>query len=324
MNLLKKLTLTALFAGITTVFVSCVGGPGSHRPIPGTDDIPLTEETKTAIDRKDGKLKIAVIPEKAEYTNEYVTKYGINKVVGDKVESLCDGLSMFEIVPRTEMEALISESTISKLVSGEGDIALPESVDHLLIYNITACNIDARQFSEYEMRGDKSYEVKVKRFGGFITLKLTLINTKTNKKLFTKTIEGKTETSNYADSEGPELLTSVIDSALNKFIKEFAFDFSPVGYVMQTTGGGRWAKISLGSGDGLSFHTRVEFFKKDVNGQSLPFAYGEVREVNYDYSWVYVDDHKNAGVRNNATVKVTANQDRTLWDQFCGAFIYPN
>ena len=91
---------------------------------------------------------------------------------------------------------------------------------------------------------------------------------------------------------------------------------------MQTTGGGRWAKISLGTKSALAYQSKVEFFDIDINGQERPFAYGEVRQPNDDYCWVYVDDHKNANVRNNTKVKVSADQSRSFADAFYDMFIY--
>lgn len=307
---------------ILIMLFGCVSAPGTYPTVEGSDDELLTPETKNAVQQQQNeqKFKIAVLPERAKYTNSYVEKYEINKVVGDQVEALCSGLSMFEIVARQELDIVSAENALKNLTSPNAAITLPKPVDGLLIYSITVCNIETREFTEYQYEGRRRVQKRVPKSRGQVTLKITLVSTKNQTKLFTKTFSGKTDWS--ANGEYSQMLFNSITHALADFTKQFAYDFSPVGHVIQTTGNGRWAKISLGTGAGLRFHTKVEFVIKDANGLWRPFAYGEVREPNYDYAWVLVKDFENAKVRNNARVKVAADQSRSIGEALSEAFIY--
>ena len=328
-KLFNALNIGASIAGVA-LLAGCVSAPGTYPTVPGVDDIALTNVTQDALNqaKNEQKYKIAVVPEKAEYTNSYVKKYGINKVVGDQVESLCAGLSMFEIIARQELDILSAEQSLQNLNSAQAEIKLPKPVDGLLVYAITACNIDSKYFREYEYvrsgNQTRRVEKRIKKHGGFVALKVTLINTKNQEKLFTKTVSGRSQWDE--GGEHAQLLTDAVNIALNDFIKQFSYDFSRVGFVTQTTGNGRWAKISLGTNSGLRFQSKVEFLTKDNNGQLRPYAYGEVREPNYDYSWVLVSDYENAKVRNNAMVKVAANQARSFSEKFADFFslVYGN
>ncbi len=307
-----------------SVLAGCVSAPGEYPTVAGIDDIALTEATQGALKRmqNEQKFKIAIVPERAEYTNSYVKKYGINKVIGDQVESLCSGLSMFDIVARQELDILSAEESLKNLSSVNTEVKLPKAVDGLLVYAITSCNIDAKNFTDYEYVGSgnsrRRVEKKIKKYGGYVNLKITLLSTKTQEKLFTKNVSGRSEWDE--GGEHSKLLTDAVDVALSDFIKQFAYDFAPIGFVTQTTGEGRWARISLGTNSGLRFKSKVEFIKKDSNGQMRTFAYGEVREPNYDYSWVLVKNHDTAQVRNNAMVKVAANQSRSFSEKFADVF----
>ena len=322
MKTIKKALYIVFGFAISIMLFGCVSAPGTYPTVTGSDDELLTQETKGAVHRQQNeqKFKIAVLPERAEYTNTYIQKYGINKVVGDQVEALCGGLSMFEIVARQELDIVSAENALKNITSPDAAITLPKPVDGLLIYSISVCNIDTKEFVETEYVGNRRVQRRVTKYSGQVTLKITLVSTKNQTKLFTKTFSGKTDWS--ADGEYSQMLFDSVARALSDFTKEFAYDFAPVGYVVQTTGNGRWAKISLGTGAGLRFHTKVVFVMKDANGLWRPFAYGEVREPNYDYSWVLVNDFENAKVRNNARVKVAADQSRSIGEALSEAFIY--
>lgn len=323
MKNIKKALYISWGLGISAMLSGCVSAPGTYPTVAGSDDKLLSQETKDTVykQQNEQKFKIAVLPERAEYTNTYIQKYGINKVVGDQVEALCSGLAMFEIIARQELDIISAENTLKNITAPDAAITLPKPVDGLLVYSITACNIDAKEFVEAEYVGDRYVQRRVTKYCGQVTLKITLVSTANQTKLFTKTFSGKTAWS--ADGEYSQMLFDSVAHALSDFTKEFACDFAPVGCVIQTTGNGRWAKISLGTGVGLRFHSKVEFVIKDINGLWRPFAYGEVREPNYDYSWVLVNDFENAKVRNNARVRVAADQSRNFFYELLSeAFIY--
>lgn len=320
-NIAKSLYVASGLA-ITAMLSGCVSAPGTYPTVPGSDDVLLSQETKEAIERakSEHKFRIAIVPERALYANKLVQKYDVNKIVGDQVEALCSGLSMFELIARQELHILSAEDAIKNLASPNAAITLPKPVDALLVYSITSCGIDSRQGYKYDRIGGSSKRREITETSGRVTLKVTLINTKNQKKLFTKTFSGKTDWDE--GEESAQLLVDASGKALEQFIKDFAYDFAPVGYVIQTTGNGRWAKITLGSGSGINFQTKVEFIEKDANGLWRPYAYGEVREPNYDFSWVLVNDFENARIRNNARVKVSANQSRTFGEAISGIFVY--
>ena len=109
---------------------------------------------------------------------------------------------------------------------------------------------------------------------------------------------------------------------MKDFIQRFAYDYARPGVVMQTVGKGRWAKISLGRNDGLSYRSKVEFFTKDKKGNQYPFARGEVRELNNKYAWVYVSDYDTVAVRVNSLVKVSAKQKNSFVEWIRSPFLY--
>ena len=74
-----------------------------------------------------------------------------------------------------------------------------------------------------------------------------------------RTVSGKSKWDEGGESA--QLITDAVNIALSDFIKQFAYDFSSAGFVTQTTGNGRWARISLGTNTGLRFHSKVEFLK---------------------------------------------------------------
>ena len=195
---MKNLNFTLFVASVSTItaiLCGCVSAPGTYPTVSGSDDVRLTQETTDAVERAktEQKFKIAVVPERAEYTNAFAQKYEINKLVGDQVEALCGGLSMFEIIARQELDIISAEEAVKNLNSPNAAITLPKPVDALLVYSIPACSIDAKEFIESEYQGKRRVQRKVMKYSGFVTLKITLINTKNQSKLFTKTVSGRSQ-----------------------------------------------------------------------------------------------------------------------------------
>lgn len=302
----------------------CISGPIDHQRFAGVDDIEMTVETEKNIRSKENAeaIKLAVLPSNASLTNAYVRKYEMNKVVGDKIEALCSELSVFRLIARSEIDIIAAENAVKNLNNPNAKITLPESVDNLLTYSITACNIDARDFNKREYVGyGNSRRVitrKIRKHNGYIALKLTLIDPQTHNQQ-SYTVSGR---SKWDEGETSQLLIDAVDNALKDFIQRFAYDYARPGVVMQTVGKGRWAKISLGRNDGLRYRSKVEFFTKDKKGNQYPFARGEVRELNNKYAWVYVSDYDTVAVRVNSLVKVSAKQKNSFVEWIRSPFLY--
>lgn len=317
------LTIIASVFTIGTFLTGCISGPIDHQRFAGIDDIEISAETEKVLNDKENAeaIKLAVLPSSASLTNSYVKKYAINKVVGDKIEALCSELSIFELIARSEIDIVAAENAVKNLNNSSSEITLPESVDSLLTYSITACNIDVRDFNEYVMDGvsGKFVNKKVRKHNGYIALKLTLLDPQANSQQ-SYTVSGHSEWNEGGETS--QLLIDAVDNALKSFIKRFAYDYAAPGVVIQTVGKGRWAKISLGKNDGLTYRSKVEFFTVDKYGNQYPFARGEVRELNNKYAWVYVSDYKTAGVRVNSLVKVSAKQSDSFGESIRNSFLY--
>lgn len=323
MKNLKKIATSGIAAiSLSIIATGCVTEPGNYQIMQGIDDIELTSESNAIIQNKANETayKLAVQPHNASLTNSYVKKYAINKAVGDQVEALFSGLTMFELIARGEIDIINAESVIENFGKSNSVVTFPKNVDALIIYSISACNIDAKDFTQYEsVRVGNEYRripKKVRKHNGYVALKITLLDKETHKK-FDYFVSGRSEWDEGGETE--KLLTDAIDIALKDFIKRFAYDWARPGIVTQTRGGGLWAQISLGRNDGLRFNNNIEFFTKDKFGNARPFAYGRVRELNNSNSWVHIKNYDKASVRVNGSAKLSSNQSVSLFD---GGFFY--
>lgn len=297
----------------------CVSAPGNYEYVIGKDDVPLTEEVKTAIAKAEQKFKVAVLPENDTYKNKYITDYELNKLVGDKLEHLCSRLSTFEVVARQELDVVLDEQDLNNLSNADPSIQVGQ-IDAILLYSIISCTVESDYFitADYDFEEDKFVKKEVQKYRGVVTLSISLVDPQTQAKTFSEVVEGESLWLN--DNAPQRLLREAVDSALDKFMKKVAYHFYQNGYVIQTVGGGRWAKISLSAEAGIRPNTQVEFCITDINGQIRPVAYGEVREVSNKDSWVMVFDYENANVRNNTMVRVSSNQKRDFDQQLADIF----
>lgn len=323
MERLKSILTSGIAAiSLTMVVTGCVTAPGTYPIKPGIDDIDLTAESNAIIQNKANEVayRVAVLPHNASLTNSYVEKYAINKAIGDQVEALFSELTMFELIARGEIDILNVEEVISNFGKANSVVTLPQNADVSIIYSISACNIDSKDFTQYEsVKVGNEYRripKKVRKHNGYIALKITMLDKETHKK-FDYFVSGRSEWDE--GGETAQLLTDAIDIALKDFIQRFAYDWARPGIVTQTRGGGLWAQISLGRNDGLRVNNNIEFFTKDKFGNERPLAYGRVRELNNSNSWVHIKDYKDAAVKVNSWAKLSPNQSTSLFD---GGFFY--
>lgn len=314
MHKMLKLICAGVAATAIVFLSGCVSAPGDYKYIAGKDDVQLSQEVKDFLRRSEQRFKVAVLPESESYRNKYVKKYELNRLVGDKLEHQCSKLSTFDVIARQELDVVLDEQDLNNLSTADPSIQI-EKIDAALLYYITSCALNSDYFitTDYDLEKNKLVKKRVRKYRASVTLSISMVDPQTQGKTFSEVVEGE---SSWQDENAPDLLMrEAIDLALDEFMKKMAYHFYQRGYVIQTVGGGRWAKISLSAEAGIRPNTQVEFCITDINGQILPFAYGEVREVNNKDSWVMVYNYKDANVRNNTLVRVSSNQKRDFAQQ---------
>ncbi len=254
--------------------------------------------------------RIAIVPEKGDM-NEIKTK--LSNSLRSEFESLLIDFSHFNPIPRSEIPAIIKNNKFNTALGLDAPMGKIEGTDCVLVFSLL----------NYSMRKSTDFMTKVfqgstleKGYLGHVKIKTTIIDLKSGQKIFSKTISGVSKSSANVQhiSESNETMATLneaIEVATKNFIHKLSMEYSTLSYItLQTKGNGKVALVSMGSKDGLSLNSKVEFYIIRKNGTQeikIPFAYGVVKEVELDRAWVVVKNHLNAKVLTNHFVRIRAS-----------------
>ena len=254
-------------------------------------------------------FRVAVIGRNVQ-TPDPVAKHLSTEFGGD-LESAISNLADFQVVPRSELGAIISDTALANMTSDKPTDYKIANVDFLIIYDITSYAVADKGKN---LLGGKNAPNLCQ---GTVKATVSLVNKASNSREFTKSIVGwsKLQDQSRDPARNMAILSEASAGAVKDFVTQFAVDYAPPATVQQTKGGGRVALLNLGKNYGLTPGMKMEFFTvKEKNGkrQSIPFAYGEVIELGADTCWVEVDDFETAGVKENHYARVRTDQSKSF------------
>jgi curli biogenesis system outer membrane secretion channel CsgG len=304
-------TIRLLFAAITVAVLTGCATNIAKLPITARDHQTYNNKYAKEYSNKDknSALRVAIVPQdpslNGQDKRDLATLKSLTNAFGDGLDTAFSNLSDFEVVPRTEIGAILADKSLTSM-TGKTEKYKVKNVNYMLIYRISSYNFE--QFTP--LLGGKNPKPQ---FNAYVKVKVSLINLKENIKEFTKTITGKSGSS--APSANIGLLNQAIENAVKDFSTQFAVEYAPPAIVQQTKGSGQVALLNVGKDFGLMKNMKVEFFVfKEKNGAKrvIPFAYGKVIEVAEDSAWVDVDDFELAGVKENHFARVRKDQSKSF------------
>lgn len=243
--------------------------------------------------------KIAVVPENEKITNPIAAQ--LSDYLRSEIEEALLESEQFDTLPRNEIPAILKDSKFNQMVS-DGTQGKMSGSDFVLVYKLNSYSMAKPSGLKANLFEGTAIE---KRFQGYIKANISLINLKSGEKEFSRVISGKSE---IDASSGAISLTTLaplnqaIENAVVDFKYKLANKFSPPAIVLQTKGAGQVALISLGSNSGVRIDDEIEFyFIKEKRGKELklPFANGQVIEVQADDAWVEIENFEQVGVKEN-------------------------
>lgn len=261
---------------------------------------------------KNRAIRVAIVPQNPSIQGKdqrmLESLKSLSNTFGDGLETAFSNLSDFEVVPRTELGAILNDKTLVEMSTGKKIEHKVGDVNFMVVYRITSYN-----FKQFQPLLAKK---KAKpQFRAYVKVKISLINLVDNVKEFTKTVTGTSKDSSPSATIG--LLNQAVENAVKNFSSQFAVEYAPPALVQQTKGSGEVALLNVGKDFGLMQNMKVEFFYyKEKNGKRrvIPFAYGRIIEVGEDTAWVRVQDFEKAGVKENHFARVRKDQSGSFLD----------
>lgn len=324
--------------------VSLLAGCGTLNSIDfvqGPADYEVTQGQSGEIGREvlenesDQKVSVAIISENPKKTDKKAIEQ--DKFVFDNLDVAVTNLGKFDVVPRAELGAIINESRVQTILN-EQTVALPKTAPrYLIIYNIVYSNFDTRVVETIDQAklADETQRalniqdpiqkaiavaavkaratVRERRYVGFAKVKITMYDTKRQKRVYAQTLSGYSQnTDSKAGDVG--LINEALEGVVKDFMVQFAADFCPTAAVMMTKGNGEIAMVNIGRQHGVLIGTEIEFidyFEGGKKMRAVPFAYGKVFEIDNDTCWVVVRNYEKVRVRKYSVARVKPTQTKS-------------
>ncbi len=280
----------------------------------------------------DAKVSIALIAENPNQKNE--KEISLDKYLFDNLDVAITQLGKFDVVPRAELAAIVNESRVQNLINNQ-TVDLPDTAPrYLIIYNIIYNNFETRYEDVIDQKKldqltknaaaitnpirremalltvKNEATVKEKRYVGFTKVKITMYDTKLKKRVYAQTLSGYSENSEVQPGN-IGLLNSALENVVKDYMIQFATDFCPTAAVIMTKGSGQVAMLNVGTDQGVLIGTIIQFINYDESAKktrAVPFAEGEVFEVDSDSCWVKISNYKNVRVRKYSVARVKPTQ----------------
>jgi hypothetical protein len=284
--------------------------------------LPITARDRESFDNKYAKeylkqdkkaLRVAIVPQnpalKGMDDRTLTTLKSLTVGFGDGLETAFSNLSDFEVVPRSEIAAIVADKNLVGMTGKVKQYKI-KNVNYMLIYRVTSYNF--HKFQPIGLGKDKPNP----RYDAYVKVKVSLINLAENVKEFTKTIKGESKFS--SEEATTALLNSALENCVKDFCTQFAVEYAPPAIVQQTKGSGQVAMLNVGKDYGLMKNMKVEFFMlKEKHGKrrAIPFAYGKIIEVGEDSAWAEIDDFEDAGVKENHFARVRKDQSKSFLEK---------
>lgn len=299
--------LLACAAGIS-ILAGCATNIARLPITPRDQEVYKNPYLKKSDSSKMQAVKVAIVPQEKNIKDS--VKKQLSATFADDMDTAFSNLSDFEAVPRSEIGAIFADNELSALTSGKKKDYKIANVDYLLIYKISNCEMKPG-------KGLMGIGGESGKYRGTVKAKVSLIDTAENKKEFTKTISGESDSESFSDNPAESMseLNEAVENAVKDFVTQFAVQYAPPAIVQQTKGSGQVALLNVGKNYGIMKDMKVEFYTiKMKNGEKriIPFAYGKVIDVAEESCWVDVEDFEKAGVKENNFARVRRDQSKSF------------
>lgn len=309
------------------VLLACGGlglllAAGCAAPKPG--QLPVTERDKAvytdqgAMEQlKETKFRVAIVV-RGDKTDEGGR---ISEALDSALVSSIGDFAFFTIVERSNLDVLAKEQQLEELSgNGRGQFEIP-TADYLIAARPNAIRIEEKQSQGLNFRGQMETKTVVQ---ASMSVDFRFYEKATKRLILSKNIDKSLTASSTAEAEYK--LAETAQECAKGFAQELGSRYAPPARVVELRGGGRMARITMGSNYGLVPGVKVEFFEyvdhsdliQGAEREPSPVGYGIVRESELATAWAEVIDWQNSFVKRGHYVKIAADQSKGFRESLTG------
>lgn len=238
--------------------------------------------------------------------------------IDSTLTSVLSDLAFFTIVERSNLDLLAKENLIESISKDKAIKMDVGASAYLITAKINAVDIVDKSYDYVDLNGRT---VRKQRYAGSVNVDFRFYEKATNRTILTKNIRRDVPNMD-SQSEAPVKVASAAQECAKAFAMELGSRYAPPSRVVETRGGGRLAKIAMGSNYGAVKGVKVEFFEYTDNSdiiagakrEASPVGYGVVTESDLTTAWVDVSDYESSTVMRGHYVKISSDQSKGFKD----------
>lgn len=313
----KKMPAAAIAAaGLMLLAAGCAAPKPGQLPVTDRDKAVYTDQGAME-QMKETKFRVAIVV-RGDKTDEGGR---ISEALDSALVSAIGDFAFFTIVERSNLDVLAKEQQLEELSgNGRGQFEIP-TADYLIAARPNAIRIEEKQSQGLNLRGQMETKTVVQ---ASMSVDFRFYEKATKRLILSKNIDKSLTASNTAEAE--HKLAETAQECAKGFAQELGARYAPPARVVELRGGGRMARITMGSNYGLVPGVKVEFFEyvdhsdliQGAEREPSPVGYGVVRESELNTAWAEVLDYQNSYVMRGHYVKIAADQSKGFRESLTG------
>lgn len=303
---------TVGFVSITMMFILLSGcsttNPSAMKVLPRDQDKYVDQGATVA--KKETKQGVAIL------VKHDGVKDGqeVASALDSSLTSILSDFAFFTIIERSNLDSLLKEQQLESLsFDNLVEIDIPQA-DYLITAKINAAQVNSESRKSLINNTTKTY------YTAKTSVDFRFYEKSTKRTIMTKNIECEAPDEFTSRNESVAQLSVAAQECAKKFAMEIGSRYAPPARVIETRGGGKVAKITMGANYGLAKGMRVQFFGYVDNSDIVegdtrsvsPVGYGFVLESDLKFAWVEIVDHEDSIVKRGHYVKISSDQSKGL------------
>lgn len=311
------------------MLVGCSTPRPAEMAITQRDRDTYTDEGATAV-QKEVKHRVAILTKQ----DNVIKGREVADALDASLTSAISDFAFFSIVERSNLDALLKEKQLEALNSDQLEkIDIPEA-QYLITAKVNAPRIEKSTGLSLASASLNSGQQGVASYKVTASVDFRFYEKMTGRTVLVKNIEseapGTVDSAQTPTAETPEAvgkLKVAVQECAKLFAMELGSRYAPPARVVETRGGGKVAKVTMGTNYGLVKGVKVEFFEyvdhSDVVAGAVrepsPVGYGVVLESEQNSSWAEVLEPDKTFVKRGHYVRITSDQSKALKTQIIDA-----
>lgn len=330
MKNVNTIRIVAYLSAGLVLATGCAAPKPGQLPVTERDRAVYTDRGAIARENNGQKFRVAILV-RGDKTDQGGK---ISEALDSALTSALGDFPFFELVERANLDVLAKEEQLENLSGNtRGNFEIP-TADFLIAAKPNTIRLQAKESTAGQLGLQK---MAVPGTGGMLrmpgagteveasmSVDFRFYHKATKKMLLSKNIDKSLTAADKA--EAAKKLEETAQECAKAFAQELGARYAPPARVVEMRGGGRMARVSMGSNYGLVPGVKVEFYEyadhsdiiEGAEREPSPVGYGIVTEGDVKTSWVEVTDYEDYQVMRGHYARIASDQSKGFREKLGG------